>query len=471
MLIKAGADVNATNNSECTPLYYALKPHLHTAAPLLDYGAVIDITNYQGATVVHWAAWDDNAESIKLLLSRGALVDATDANERTPLSWAAENDGPDAVKALLEAGADPFISSNSAEMPIHYAALHGQVEIARLLLEHMDDINVQGGGDFSPLGNAIYASKTNMVAFLLSRGADIHKAYSKEKGFTPFPLLYAVVVAQPDVVELLLKFCSPNIIEKNQRSALSEACSASKSEMLKLLLAHGVHDQALDHGMHAIHFACNGIGLYKGAFDCIMQLYDAGMDVHARTTTGWQIPQLPPDYFREALQFFFRIVENIRRALPASNLKEDLQTLPAAWQQFALDNLFAAAMLRHNVAWMHETVALGADVTALDCFGDTVMWNAYIFCHDQKTLETVRSFGLSLTDLGPPRYNKNASISDIHKEGSMTEAAYNFLIKILEEEGHDLNLSDPKLFEQLTEMRDVATKNFVHKRTMTEKEI
>jgi ankyrin repeat protein len=85
---------------------------------MLLAGLPVDGRSQHGATALHWAAWQGNAEAVRLILERRPpLEDASNAFEGTPLSWAihgSENtwhpekgDFPATVRFLLDAGATP----------------------------------------------------------------------------------------------------------------------------------------------------------------------------------------------------------------------------------------------------------------------------------------------------------------------------------------------------------------------------
>src|SRR5437868_9427076 len=60
-----------------------------------------------GATALHWAAYNDDLETVKLLLAAGANVKATTREGAiTPLFMACVNGDAPMIEALLKAGAD-----------------------------------------------------------------------------------------------------------------------------------------------------------------------------------------------------------------------------------------------------------------------------------------------------------------------------------------------------------------------------
>ena len=81
-LIKAGANVNATNNDGLNALIWN-----------------------SGETALMRAAWHNAADAAKLLIEAGADVNATDNDGKTALMLAKENDAADVIALLKTAGA------------------------------------------------------------------------------------------------------------------------------------------------------------------------------------------------------------------------------------------------------------------------------------------------------------------------------------------------------------------------------
>lgn len=84
LLIKAGADVNATGAYDHAPLHNAKSAR--TAALLLDHGANIGARARGGATPLHRACQDDDLERVRCLVERGADLDAENDSGETPFN-------------------------------------------------------------------------------------------------------------------------------------------------------------------------------------------------------------------------------------------------------------------------------------------------------------------------------------------------------------------------------------------------
>src|SRR5436309_1033345 len=75
---------------------------------LLKQKIDVNASQGDGATALHWAAFQDDLEMAQLLLQAGASVKAaTREGAITPLFMACTNGSAKMIEALLKAGADP----------------------------------------------------------------------------------------------------------------------------------------------------------------------------------------------------------------------------------------------------------------------------------------------------------------------------------------------------------------------------
>ncbi len=140
-----------------------------------------------GRTLLHGAAEAGNQAVVELLLSLGADPNSTQGGH-TPLyclgNACTAPTGPDVVRLLVQAGANVNTQSGVKKCAaLHMAARRGNVSIAAALLDCAANIEARDSMGDTPLRRAVNCAKPEMVAFLLSRGADIHAVGSK--GLTP----------------------------------------------------------------------------------------------------------------------------------------------------------------------------------------------------------------------------------------------------------------------------------------------
>jgi ankyrin repeat protein len=274
LLITAGANVNAANDLGATPLWNAsTNAAVPVAKRLLEAGANPNLALIAGETPLMAAARAGKSGVAELLLSKGANPNARGTRGQTALMWAASERHPAVVKALLAHGADVHARSvewkEMVAVPPHglpqynkviprggdtallFAARVGDLESAKLLagaganvndadawgvsvtvmaahagfteliewlLDRGADPNAAAAG-FAAMHAAIMRRDTRMVAALLSHGADANaplrtwtptRRSSRDHNFAPelvgaTPFWLAARFNQPDVMRLLLK--------------------------------------------------------------------------------------------------------------------------------------------------------------------------------------------------------------------------------------------------------------------------
>lgn len=123
-LIDKGANVNACENEDkWTPLHVLMhaKNHENDRAIidiLLLHGADIDARNQGEQTPLHHACEEAPVESAAYLVARGANVHARDIRGNTPLHLACSIGELDMVRMLLEKGVNIHLLNNEAKTPL-----------------------------------------------------------------------------------------------------------------------------------------------------------------------------------------------------------------------------------------------------------------------------------------------------------------------------------------------------------------
>ena len=155
-----------------------------------------------GRVLLHEVAANGSLPIVELLLDLGTNPNAIDRPGHTPLYYVAnechKESGGDIVRALVQGGAD-VNAPNGAKYctALHMAARRGNILLAEALLDCEADIEARDKPGDTPLRRAVNCGKTEMVAFLLSRGADVHAKGSR--GLTPWQ------AARGDAMKKLLR--------------------------------------------------------------------------------------------------------------------------------------------------------------------------------------------------------------------------------------------------------------------------
>mgnify|MGYP002819241621 CR=1 FL=1 len=128
-----------------------------TVRLLLDHGADVNAADINEWTPLMEAVQKGSKEIVQLLLDRGADVNVADSWGNTPLMKAAQKDIKETVPLLLDHGADVNVANHSGLTPLFFYAGHG--------------IQAQGQNYLVPLGVdlkreahlKIYAVEANWV--------------------------------------------------------------------------------------------------------------------------------------------------------------------------------------------------------------------------------------------------------------------------------------------------------------------
>ena len=161
VLLEAGANVNAPNVHQNTPLHLAaVRGYANVVAALLEAGADVNRGDHSNFTPLHWACmrYDLHVEPALILLIRnGAAVNARTSQGRTPLDYAIiyrqrlvpillragaalHRSGPDAyIRKVIAAGGfgryeKDHLNALSATFARHFT--HLPLEVVRLVVKY-----------------------------------------------------------------------------------------------------------------------------------------------------------------------------------------------------------------------------------------------------------------------------------------------------------------------------------------------
>ena len=140
VLLKAGADANASGQDLLTPLHCAaLRGNAHTIQMLIDNKADVNATDHRGQNPLHCAALRGNAHTIQMLIDLGANVNATDDLGETPLHLATRRGDAGIFQMLIDLGADVNATDQNGFSPLLCSLLKEILDKAQILLENKAD--------------------------------------------------------------------------------------------------------------------------------------------------------------------------------------------------------------------------------------------------------------------------------------------------------------------------------------------
>lgn len=261
LIIATGADVNAPDERELTPLHLACQSAVSgqsstkIVSALLTAGAHVHAKDETGSTPLHRAAEKGHADIVKLLLQAKASVDAKDQNLRTPLHRAAHGSKLIAITGkeadlnryalvameLLKHKASSLAMDRYLMTPLQLIGESPANPVFYILLVVCDPNNRGSKGSTA----LCYVKDPQVAQLLIARGAAVNT--SNEFGRTP--LHYAAAAGLADVVLVLLDAGARQSRDLLGNTPLHEAaccvCEAGKyQETIQLLLDRGASKTA-----------------------------------------------------------------------------------------------------------------------------------------------------------------------------------------------------------------------------------
>jgi len=236
-LLNKGADINTTTWDGITPLMYAIQNQDTNLVKILVLnGADIDKNPDNGITGLISAVVADNLDIAEYLIRKGAYIDITDNYGNTPLMYAAAYGYPVMADMLLyyEAGINKKNVSGTDALMI--ASFYGDYDLTNILIRGGAAVNSQDNNGYSALHCAIQNGYADIADLLIDHGADI--SCKTNNNFSPI----AIAVANNDMV--LSKHLTEKGANVNERISLAEnplslARSNRNKAIKKYLLENG----------------------------------------------------------------------------------------------------------------------------------------------------------------------------------------------------------------------------------------
>ena len=221
-LLNQGADVNLKDDYGFTALHLAAISSMYEVVIcLVENGADVNAVNFRDVTPLMMACDDDsNMDVVRYLMRRGADVHLKDVDGFTALLYAITSDSDfalDILRFLIQNGADVNTRNLDEATPLMLASWNGYLDKVKFLIEQGADVDAQDHKGNTALNHAAGStdepSPAQIVNTLLIAGAS---HLSNTSGLTP--LLTACNSRSVDVVEFLIK--QPEITKQQRCDAL-----------------------------------------------------------------------------------------------------------------------------------------------------------------------------------------------------------------------------------------------------------
>ena len=232
-LLGKGADPNARNGLEFTPLIFAAassQPDVMEA--LLAAGAKLEAESPFGSAL-SFAAQSGSVASIKFLLSRGANVNAKRQDELSVLMLASEAGAAEVIPDLFIRKAIVDAKAIDGTTALISAARQGHVEVGRALLECGAGVEISDSHGRTPLMYAAMNGRERFVELLLEKGA---RTDPRDQHGNTALLLAASYGDYPAVVRALAKHgANLSVVDAHKRSPLAIARQRSYRQAEQVL--------------------------------------------------------------------------------------------------------------------------------------------------------------------------------------------------------------------------------------------
>ncbi|KAI2464832.1 ankyrin repeat-containing domain protein [Annulohypoxylon bovei var. microspora] len=231
ILLLFGADPNAPDNRNVTPLYLSVEESFRESViMLLKYGADANSpAGPESETPFAMAVLEDKFDLARILLTYGGDVNHMMANGDTALLAAIiKKRTKRIIDMLLEYGSDANVKNREGHTPLFEAIQSSRLEIATSLLDHGANPNLPGPKHM--LWPA--AGLPRVLEILLARGADPKKA--------PGIMELATSINNKESVRVLLKAgVDPNAKKDGIYTPLCSSIRDNRADIFELLLANG----------------------------------------------------------------------------------------------------------------------------------------------------------------------------------------------------------------------------------------
>ncbi|XP_048117745.1 inversin isoform X3 [Alosa alosa] len=244
LLLSRRADWLLKDREEITALHLATRhPSLKPLALLLRHmgPGEVDTQDKNKQTALHWSAFYNHAEHVKLLIKHDSNIGIPDSEGKIPLHWAAHNTHPNAthtVRCILEAAPTESLlnwQDYEGRTPLHFAVAVGNEEVVKALTSY-EGCSVTAYDNLfrTPLHWAALLGHSQIVHLLLERNKSGSNP-SDSQGATP--LHYGAQSNYADTVAVFVRH--PSVRDEPDlegRTAFMWAAGKGSDDVIRTML-------------------------------------------------------------------------------------------------------------------------------------------------------------------------------------------------------------------------------------------
>ncbi|KAL4233082.1 hypothetical protein ACF0H5_007767 [Mactra antiquata] len=283
---------------------------------LLIAGSDINTKTVDGRSLLHLAAYHGHLATVKYLCSHyPKLLYDSDIYGNTVIHDAAANGNLQVFQYLQAVGEDALMINDEGTTTLHDACFHGKLEMTKYLCKlYPDMLNQTNKNGYTPCFGAALGGHVNIIKFLVTEGADLTQ--QSTDGSTPLheatfagkqevvdyltsnftKLVYIMnnqgyipchFAAQEDHLEILMKlvcFCEKELPKTKEHQTLVHVAVYNGSINVMKFLCHAFPDLLLlkdKDGALPIHYASR-----SGNIDMFSFLVEQGQNPEATTASG-----------------------------------------------------------------------------------------------------------------------------------------------------------------------------------------
>jgi ankyrin repeat protein len=418
-LLAEKVDVNATEGDGATALHWAAyQDDLDSAEMLLHAGANAGAANEYGVTPLSLACTNANAAMVEKLLAAGVDAKTALKTGETALMTCARTGSEDAVLALLGRGADPNVKEPlQNQTALMWAVAAGHPAVVRALVEHKADVRARSRVSRNVISRRL---QSELKYGELGRKYGTDAEETSIGGFTP--LLFAARHGNVESARLLLAAgAGVNDTAPDGASVLLVATHSNHWALAKFLLEQGANPNAATAGYAPLHAA-----VLTGDVDVVKALLAHGARPNAQVTLATRVVRNG-----QVLMLGEHLLGATPFALAAKFAEPAIMrvlTVSGADAALPLKNGWTPLMLAAGASWRYGTWDRHDRALRRQLATEAEM-------HDEpNTLEVVRlAFGAG------------ADIDAVDQDGNsvlhhVVDKAFNTVVEFLVEKGANVNV-------------------------------